>query len=448
MTNNNTLRKDETASQPTPEEHDTLFVASDDDQPEQENPAEPSGDVTPSWFARSYRDRKVDDLASYYTLQRQSPMPPPPPVEAGPRDSYEIYRRRVAERVAQAQAQSNMMRGQDRPGPRPTLPVDQIEAEHHAWRKTSAFQERGDMRRHRTALSGRSMAAVALVAVLTGGGVGYAVSHGQEINTLATRTSASIAALFASGKVIAAGDDPASETVIRKKTVSTASLSVNDVAGSVNGPIPLLLQAEPADASQPIALKVMGLPDQAYLTAGVEISKGDWLLKPAEIPNVKLVVPSSESPTIGLSVAAIETNTGELAAPVKEMTVALETPLTQVQPANAPPEAAGSQKIPDPLAVPPPNPEAQGMVEKGDSLLKTGDLAMARQFYLKAAELGLAAGSFGVARTYDPAIYAALGVNGLQPDPAKAAEWYRKAAAAGVVDAEKALTKLGQAAQP
>jgi TPR repeat protein len=39
-------------------------------------------------------------------------------------------------------------------------------------------------------------------------------------------------------------------------------------------------------------------------------------------------------------------------------------------------------------------------------------------------------------------------VNGITPDAAKAAEWYEKAKAAGVAEAEEALSTLTAAAQP
>ncbi|NJM31250.1 MAG: hypothetical protein HC855_15195 [Rhizobiales bacterium] len=53
---------------------------------------------------------------------------------------------------------------------------------------------------------------------------------------------------------------------------------------------------------------------------------------------MKLVVPASEQPNFDVAVAAIESKSGELAAPVKELTVALDDPSFNVTPANAPPE--------------------------------------------------------------------------------------------------------------
>lgn len=106
-----------------------------------------------------------------------------------------------------------------------------------------------------------------------------------------------------------------------------------------------------------------------------------------------------------------------------------------VTPVSAQPDQ-GFNKVPElPQAVPPPkemlNAESASFLEKGDMLLRTGDLIAARQFYLRAFELNDAGGAYGVARTYDPKVYAELNVRGLSPDPAKAMEWYGKAAAGG-----------------
>ena len=81
-------------------------------------------------------------------------------------------------------------------------------------------------------------------------------------------------------------------------------------------------------------------------------------------------------------------------------------------------------------------------------LMKTGDLIIARQFYSRAFQMGAAEGAMGVAKTYDPAVFAEMKVQGITPDAAKAAEWYEKAKEAGVTEAEAALTTLSAAAQP
>ena len=89
-----------------------------------------------------------------------------------------------------------------------------------------------------------------------------------------------------------------------------------------------------------------------------------------------------------------------------------------------------------------------GLLGKGDMLMKTGDLIIARQFYSRAFQMGAAEGAMGVAKTYDPTVFAEMKVQGITPDAVKAAEWYEKAKQAGVTEADAALTTLSSAAQP
>ncbi len=82
------------------------------------------------------------------------------------------------------------------------------------------------------------------------------------------------------------------------------------------------------------------------------------------------------------------------------------------------------------------------MLARGDDLLATGDVAAARLFYQRAAEQGNAAAATAVGQTYDPAILDLLRVRGVRGDAQLAAEWYRKAMAAGDRQAEIRLKRL------
>jgi TPR repeat protein len=87
-------------------------------------------------------------------------------------------------------------------------------------------------------------------------------------------------------------------------------------------------------------------------------------------------------------------------------------------------------------------PEVADWLRKGDLLLKSGDLAVARQFYERAYAQGAAAGAMGVGKTYDPVVFAELNVQGIAPDPAKAMEWYLRAEGQGAPDAASAMEAL------
>ena len=118
-------------------------------------------------------------------------------------------------------------------------------------------------------------------------------------------------------------------------------------------------------------------------------------------------------------------------------------------PANTPPDTAlALADPPAPLSTHAPTAQEQAMAaslaRRGDAMLAIKDISAARKLYESAADAGSAAGATALARTYDPAYLATLGVVGLQPDPAAAAVWYRKAAALGDRDAVTRLRTLAR----
>jgi hypothetical protein len=317
------------------------------------------------------------------------------------------------------------------------------------------------------------LAGLGTIAIVIGSVSGFGFANVDRISGFFHKSVNSAQLALASVTSVGNSEPAATknETMIQKKTVSIAALDVNDVRGALNSMIPLMLSAQAADGADPVALKIMGVPQDAYLTAGVETTKGNWLLKPADIAGVKLVVPQSGAQQFNMEVAAVEEKTGALAAPIKAINVQLDgvtadavpaVPLTltgdgkselavanvaaTIAPANAPPETAVI-KLDEASAIPAASLEASDLISKGDGLLNSGDIASARQFYLRASAMGDAKGAYGVGRTYDPQVFAALNVQGLKPDPAKAADWYQKAVDGGVAAAKNALSGL-QTAQP
>ena len=240
---------------------------------------------------------------------------------------------------------------------------------------------------------------------------------------------------------------PLQNTVINKKPVSIATLEVADASGETNSFIPLALHAEPAALGNDILLKISGIPEGAYLTNGKRGDDDLWALTLPELRGLKLVVPQTKEPQLDLAVAAFEPKTGELAAPVKTMTVALSNVI--VEPASAPPPSQTAT----PMPVPPPQSmslalqsteatETRAMVLEGDSLLKSGDVRAARKNYEQAWAGGSPAGAFGMARSYDPVVIGGLALKNAKPDRAKALDWYERAATAGYADAADSIVRL------
>lgn len=87
------------------------------------------------------------------------------------------------------------------------------------------------------------------------------------------------------------------------------------------------------------------------------------------------------------------------------------------------------------------------LVKRGKVYLENGDLSSARLLLRRAEEAGSASAALALGATYDPLVLQRLGVVGAHPDVAKAREWYQKAAELGSDAASQQLAKLAQAPQ-
>lgn len=347
--------------------------------------------------------------------------------------------------------------------------------------------------------------AIAVCLSLVAGGVaGFLVydrtSGGQLTRSLTADTSALLASGAPSEAPAASPDQPAppalqvseptpvtefaeQQTTASTKPIAIAKLEVGDAEGSASAPIALPLKAEPAIADQSLALKLSGIPEAAKLTAGRQIAQGTWMLNPGEEQNVKLLVPQAKAGQFAITVEAIEPRTGELAAPMKEMTVnVLPASVASIEPAAAPvsvnrnfnvpesePQESEAAKIATVAAIPASKPKAatplkpdsampipapientsalhsdaaQGLLRSGDKLMGLGDLSAARQFYAKALDQGLTEAALKLGKTYDPMVFEEKNVQGMKPDASTAMKYYLQAQASGVGGAAEAISTL------
>ncbi len=424
----------------------------------------PEGTPVPSWLTQHYRDDDAEFLVNQYRRKQEEEEPAAsPPAE---NRTYEYYRRRIMERQREQLDQQMERAPMPRVPSRPTLPVSELEVQHRHYDRERDEQPVSYSSSYDRPRLRKSLLFAGVFAAVAGGAVGFAVTKYDQISNSANDLYAFAAGFLPDGSETMFNST--GQTTISKKPIAIASLAVSDVTGTLNSMIPLALNAEPAFENQELAIKITGLPASAYLTAGKKISDDTWILKDGEEDGINLFVPQSNTPKFDISVSAIETNTGELAAPIKEMTVAIDDvkiedeTVLQITPASAPPETVIPVKAtqqetiesaPAPTASftpikPALSAEVTGLLGKGDMLMKTGDLIIARQFYSRAFQMGAAEGAMGVAKTYDPTVFAEMKVQGITPDAVKAAEWYEKAKQAGVAEAEAALTTLSAAAQP
>ncbi len=71
-----------------------------------------------------------------------------------------------------------------------------------------------------------------------------------------------------------------------------------------------------------------------------------------------------------------------------------------------------------------------------------GNVAAPRQFFRRAADIGLPLAALRLGNTYDPAELAALRSTGLDADPKEARLWYERARDLGATEATARLSRL------
>ena len=134
-------------------------------------------------------------------------------------------------------------------------------------------------------------------------------------------------------------------------------------------------------------------------------------------------------------------------------------PAAVAPPAAAPPAAAPAAvtALPPATAFPPPTAdlpaaaptvkrlaadEVAALMKRAKGLIAIGDFAPARLLLKRAADAQEAGAALLLAQTYDPAVLGKQDMRSITPDPAKAREWYQKAAQYGSVDAQQRLSQM------
>src|SRR5262249_4065043 len=112
-------------------------------------------------------------------------------------------------------------------------------------------------------------------------------------------------------------------------------------------------------------------------------------------------------------------------------------PVAAVAPPPAPPAAprAGGLSAAE-------QERAEHALVQGEQYLARGSILVARQYFLLAADAGLATAALRLAATYDPVELQHLEVSGVVPDLDLARTWYERARELGALDAEALLARL------
>ena len=130
-------------------------------------------------------------------------------------------------------------------------------------------------------------------------------------------------------------------------------------------------------------------------------------------------------------------------APAKpDREAVLQTPAIAVAPAG-PDREAVLQTPAMKLKLPPT--EIAMLLQRGQDMLKSGDIAAARLLFRRAADAGDSEAAFKLASTFDPIVLREVGIMGFAPDVTQALSWYEKASALGSQEARHRIERLGQA---
>jgi TPR repeat protein len=82
------------------------------------------------------------------------------------------------------------------------------------------------------------------------------------------------------------------------------------------------------------------------------------------------------------------------------------------------------------------------LLKRAKGLIAIGDIASARLLLERAADAQEAGAALLLAQTWDPAVLGTPDARSITPDPAKARDWYRKAARFGSQDAQLRLSQM------
>jgi hypothetical protein len=243
-------------------------------------------------------------------------------------------------------------------GPRHASP----RAPHAAPRKSVAEQPRNTL---------ASIALFALIAIGGGSATGYLAAHPEVLGGTSSAVTASTGTLdtspFAS---LAAYAQRLLPGEAEKNTGITASVRVKDVFGRANSTIPLGLESV-ADANA-INYRISGVPEAVALTSGIDLGKGNWIVKAKDLPNLGLVA-DHHSGDLSLRVTALAQEDVMPEVPVKELTVTVaEADPIVIDPSKKKGRALAklnklaSDAQADPEVDPQADPQADPMLAEGD----------------------------------------------------------------------------------
>ena len=212
-------------------------------------------------------------------------------------------------------------------------------------------------------------------------------------------------------------------------------------------------------------LRMRGMPPRVSLTEGHAIGPGSWSIPLGGLPSLKANIPvdaggraeiiislvtidgkvlaeASTALTVGVTAAFGPDASGPNQPPNRS--TAIVAPPSSITPSTSQPAPRAAllavQRPPQISAED--KTRAEMILARGETYLANGSIEAAREFFERAAKFGLARAALRLAATYDPAELQRLGVQGVEPDRAKARNWYERAKELGATEADGKLARL------
>jgi TPR repeat protein len=202
----------------------------------------------------------------------------------------------------------------------------------------------------------------------------------------------------------------------------------------------LQIRVAPADAlPKNCFVRVRGLPPAVSLSEGYATTPGAWAVPLYALASLQMIVPAGVTGRAEISISLVDEDGTLLADTRSVLVVGLQAEATPKEKAEAPVPARPREAILSPAD----REVAERFVVRGERELEQGQVAVARQFFLRAAQAGLARGALLLAATYDPRELARWRVQGVQPSLDEARKWYERARELGAPEAEERLARLG-----
>ena len=198
-----------------------------------------------------------------------------------------------------------------------------------------------------------------------------------------------------------------------------------------NEPLSLGVSVDFAAADE--SLMLVGLALGTRLSAGVPVSEASWQLAPRDLTGVYVYAPKN---FVGIMNTAIE-----LLSANQRLIESRAARLEWIAKSDSPPTKRIEPGVLNARAVQPMNPENAVLMEKGQVLMRSGDIASARLLFQRLANAGIADAALALAATYDPRYLAQHNLIGVVGDEIKAHDWYQRASELGSTEAGRILAR-------